>query len=157
MMSGTEPIDDLCATISRLADGDRTRTLAVAESLTGGNIAAALSRAKNSGDWFAGGIVAYRPEVKHGLLEVPDGPVVCAEAASAMATSTARLLGADVAVAVTGEGGPQPQEDEPGTVWFGVFSDGHAETQRRRFEGEPAEIVEATTIEALRLFVSSLT
>ncbi|MGC5245975.1 CinA family protein [Gordonia sp. DT219] len=148
---------DLCATLSRLAgEGEENTIIAVAESLTGGSIAAALSRAESSGDWFAGGVVAYRPEVKHGLLRVPDGPIVSAAAAAAMAESTARLLQADLVVAVTGEGGPQPQEDAPGTVWFGVCTHGRTETSKHRFDGEPSQIVEATTLHALELLVDGL-
>ena len=81
----SDPIDALC---SELADLIEERpTVAVAESLTGGGIASALSRASTSGDWFAGGIVAYQPHVKHGLLEVPPGPIVSAQAAETMRLS----------------------------------------------------------------------
>ncbi|MGC4961266.1 CinA family protein [Gordonia sp. DT101] len=130
--------------------------IGVAESLTGGNIAASLSRASGSGNWFSGGIVAYHPEVKFGLLDVPDGPVVCATAAEAMARNAARLLGADLVVAVTGEAGPDPQEDEAGTVCFGIFDHGKTFSAEARFAGEPAEIVRATVEHALRLLLSRL-
>lgn len=49
---------------------------------------------------------AYASDVKHELLTVPLGPVVSAQAAAAMADGVRRLLRADVAVAVTGAGGP---------------------------------------------------
>ena len=48
--------------------------LAVAESLTGGELAARLARGKNADEWFRGGIVAYQPRVKAELLGV-DGPL----------------------------------------------------------------------------------
>lgn len=147
----SDPIDALC---SELADLIEERpTVAVAESLTGGGIASALSRASTSGDWFAGGIVAYQPHVKHDLLEVPPGPIVSAQAAETMASNTARLLGADLVVAVTGEAGPEPQEEDPGTVWFGVVSGGRVFSRRKVFDGDPPEIVEATTLHALRLLI----
>jgi len=93
------------------------RTLAVAESLTGGLLASVFARASGSSEWFRGGVVAYSSAVKHDLLDVPEGPVVSAAAARAMASGAGRLLGADVAVAVTGVGGPGQQDGEPpGTV-----------------------------------------
>jgi nicotinamide mononucleotide (NMN) deamidase PncC len=64
------------------------RTLAVAESLTGGLLASAFARASGSSEWFRGGIVAYSSTVKYDLLDVPDGPVV-SEAAAAMARGLA--------------------------------------------------------------------
>lgn len=149
-----DDMERICDDIAAKAEG-RVR-IGVAESLTGGNIAARLSRARGSGDWFSGGIVAYRPEVKYGLLEVPDGPLVCAAAAAAMARSTARLLDADLVVAVTGEAGPDPQEDEAGTVCFGLFDGGETASDERRFGGEPGEIVAATVAHALRMLLSRL-
>ena len=74
-----------------------------------------------------------------------------------MATSVAELLGADLAVAVTGAGGPQPQDGQPpGTVWFGVFVDGSARTELRHFDGDPGDVVEATTAHALFLLEDAL-
>lgn len=131
-MSEPDESDSIDALCSELADLIEERpTVAVAESLTGGGIASALSRASTSGDWFAGGIVAYQPHVKHDLLEVPPGPIVSAQAAETMASNTARLLGADLVVAVTGEAGPEPQEEDPGTVWFGVVSGGESSAGAR--------------------------
>jgi nicotinamide mononucleotide (NMN) deamidase PncC len=61
------------------------RTLAVAESLTGGLLASAFARASGSSEWFRGGIVAYSSAVNRDLLDVPGGPVVSEVAAVAMA------------------------------------------------------------------------
>jgi hypothetical protein len=58
------------------------RTIAVAESLTGGMIASALAQAQQASQWFRGSLVAYSTQVKHHLLEVPDGPVVSGDAAT---------------------------------------------------------------------------
>lgn len=103
-----------------VAARDRKLTIATAESLTGGRISAVLGAAPSSSEWYRGSIVAYASSVKHGLLQVPDGPVVSEPSARAMVTSVAELLGADLAVAVTGAGGPQSQDGQPpGTVWFG--------------------------------------
>nr|WP_242484518.1 CinA family protein [Rhodococcus sp. MS16] len=130
----------------------RGLTVATAESLTSGNIAAHLGKAPDAGSWFSGGIVAYSPAVKHSVLHVPDGPVVCEDAVRVMAHSTATLMGATLALAVTGEAGPEPQEDQdPGTVWFGVVDHGVAETEKQVFSGEPEDILAATVEHAIKL------
>lgn len=49
------------------------RTIAVAESLTGGMVATALAAAEAAGEWSRGSLVAYSSEAKHELLGVPDG------------------------------------------------------------------------------------
>ncbi|MDF3312601.1 CinA family protein [Rhodococcus sp. T2V] len=135
----------------------RRLTIATAESLTGGRISTVLGAAPSSSEWYRGSIVAYASSVKHGLLQVPDGPVVSESSARAMATTVAELLGADLAVAVTGVGGPGPQDGQPpGTVWFGVLSGGAARTELRHFDGEPGEVVEATTAHALFLLDDAL-
>ncbi|PYE17470.1 nicotinamide-nucleotide amidase [Williamsia limnetica] len=142
-----------CEQLAELAE-QNDRVIATAESLTAGNIAAELGRASESGDWYSGGIIAYRKQVKHDVLHVPDGPVVSEAAATAMARSTAALLGADLTVAVTGEAGPETQEDvPPGTVWFGVYDNGSVQTLHRVFEGEPPDVLAATIATGVDLLI----
>ena len=144
-------LDDVCEQLATAATR-RGLTVATAESLTSGNIAAHLGKAPDAGSWFSGGIVAYSPAVKHSVLHVPDGPVVCEDAVRVMAHSTATLMGATLALAVTGEAGPEPQEDQdPGTVWFGVVDHGVAETEKQVFSGEPEDILAATVEHAIKL------
>jgi nicotinamide-nucleotide amidase len=149
--------DALAAEVARLAQ-DSGRTVAVAESLTGGMVAATLARAEASSRWFRGALVAYASEVKRELLDVPEGPVVSATAAAAMARGARRLLGADVAVATTGAGGPSPQDGvPPGTVYVAVaVEDGDREVRRLALEGEPSEVCAAAAAEALRGLVAAL-
>jgi nicotinamide-nucleotide amidase len=100
---------------------ERGATLAVAESLTGGLVASRLVNVPGASDWFRGGVVSYASDVKYSLLGVPEGPVVSAEAAGAMADGVRRVLGADVGLAVTGVAGPDPQEGHPpGTVFMAM-------------------------------------
>jgi len=133
------------------------RTVAVAESLTGGQLAAALAEAAGAAEWFHGGVVAYSRTVKHGLLEVPDGPVVSPAAAQAMAATAARLTGADVAVAVTGVGGPDEQDGEPvGTVWFGICDQGDVRAEKARYDGAPDEVLVAARQHALELLAAAV-
>lgn len=128
------------------------RRIATAESLTGGRISCFLGAAPDSSEWFRGSIVAYSSAVKHELLHVPPGPVVSAQSAGAMATSTARLLGADTVIAVTGAAGPTAQDGhEPGTVWFGLYNRGAVSTEMQTFAGDPADVVEQTAHHALSM------
>ncbi|MEU8900551.1 CinA family protein [Nocardia sp. NPDC048505] len=131
-------------------------SIAVAESLTAGNLAAALGAAPGAGDWFRGGIVAYSRAVKHDLLKVPPGPVVCEAAARAMADGVRSLLEADLAVAVTGAGGPDPQDREPpGSVWFAVATVDGTVATHRQFDGPPEQVLEHTVDHALALLLAA--
>lgn len=146
----------LAADLPDLLD-DRGWTVATAESLTGGTIASVLAAAPSAQEWFRGSVVAYTPEVKFGLLGVPEGPVVTEECASTMATSTARLLGADVVVAVTGVGGPDPDEGEPaGTVWFALATPEGVHTEKVVFDGGPPQVLTSTTERAIGLLRDTL-
>jgi nicotinamide-nucleotide amidase len=124
--------------------------LAVAESLTGGELSAKLAAAPDASDWFRGGLVAYAREVKYEVLGVPRGPVVSEVAATTMADGVAALLGADVAVAVTGVAGPDDQDGQPpGTVWMAVHDGTGTASRLHHFDGEPAQVVDATCAAAL--------
>src|SRR3954447_15933565 len=128
--------------------------VAVAESLTGGELSARLASTPGSSAWFRGGVVAYASDVKHELLDVPPGPVVSESAATAMARGVCRLLGAEVATAVTGVGGPDPRDGEPpGTVWLALCDEGTVTARLERLDGSPAEIVDATCACALEWLV----
>lgn len=124
---------------------DHDVALAVAESLTGGSLAARLARLSGAGEWFRGAIVAYSAEVKHDLLDVPPGPVVSEPAVRAMAEGAARLLGADLTIGVSGEAGPEPQDDVPvGTVWMAICDGGETVARALHLDGDPGEVVGAT-------------
>ncbi len=157
-MSHDEENARIASEISGLARST-SRTVGVAESLTGGAVCAALAAAESSSEWFRGGLVAYSSEVKHAVLDVPDGPVVSAEAAHAMGTGARTLFAADLVLAVTGAGGPEPQSgQEPGTVFLAVVdgSDAGSEPVHRHFDGDPAEVCAAAVTAALELLVERL-
>jgi nicotinamide-nucleotide amidase len=142
--------------VARLALA-RGRTIAVAESLTGGMIATALAQAPQASQWFHGSLVAYSTAVKHEVLDVPAGPVVSAEAAAAMARRVRALLLADVSVALTGAGGPSGQDGhEPGTVFLAVHSRDRDQVRRLDLPGEPAAVCTAATLSALDALVDAL-
>jgi nicotinamide-nucleotide amidase len=148
--------DELAGQVAALA-AEQGVTIAAAESLTGGLVAQPLAAAKGAGDWFRGALVAYASEVKHDVLDVPPGPVVSAESAVAMARGVRRLLGADVAVAVTGVGGPDEQDGcAPGTVYVAVDRDGTPQVRRLDLTGDPPEVCAASATQALRMLVDEL-
>lgn len=157
----TDSPDELTPTAEGLAEQigalatRHSRTIATAESLTGGKLACHFAAAPDSSDWFRGSVVAYSSEVKYDVLAVPVGPVISEACAAAMATGVAKLLQADWAVAVTGVGGPDDQEGQPpGTVWFGVSVDGAVHVELQHFSGDPEEILEQTTLHALTLLLT---
>jgi nicotinamide-nucleotide amidase len=105
--------------------------------VTGGLVGSRLTEVPGSSDWFQGSIVSYDSEVKFDLLGVPRGPVVNEATAEAMARGARRLLGADVALGVTGVAGPAEQDGRPvGTVCFGVDIQGEVTSSTVRFPGE---------------------
>jgi nicotinamide-nucleotide amidase len=134
---------DVSAIGRRLADGGTH--LAVAESLTGGELSSRFATCEGSSEWYRGAIVAYSSDVKRALLDVPDGPVVSETAVTAMAEAVAKLLEAEVGVAVSGVAGPAPQDDQPpGTVWLAIHLAGRTHTRLERFTGDPPEVVDST-------------
>ncbi|MGO2746677.1 CinA family protein [Microbacterium sp.] len=109
--------------IDRISELARTRHLriAVVESLTSGALAHTVGAGEGASDWFAGGIVAYMTDVKQRLLTLEPGVDPCsAECAEQLAAGGLALFAADVCVATTGVGGPDPEDGhEPGTVYLG--------------------------------------
>jgi nicotinamide-nucleotide amidase len=143
-------LSDLAEAAGRSAH-DRGVSVAVAESLTGGAIAQQLAKAADAGDWFAGGVVAYRNETKYRVLAVPEGPVVSPGCARAMALGVLYLTDADAAVAVTGVGGPGPEEGQAaGTVFLATATREGVHDVALTLGGGPEEVVASTVEHALR-------
>jgi nicotinamide-nucleotide amidase len=137
--------DPAAQRIGELLTGDG-RTLAVSESLTGGELSARFAATPGSGDWYRGAVVAYASDVKYDVLGVPPGPVVSERAAAGMVDGVVQLLGAEVGIAVTGVAGPEPQDGcEPGTVWFAVQDAEGTHTKVEHFDGSPRDVVDRTT------------
>ena len=130
----------------------RGLSLGIAESLTGGLMGARFTSVPGASDVFRGAIVSYASEVKFSLLGVPEGPVVTADAARAMAEGARRALGADVALATTGVAGPAEQEGQPvGTVFLGLAMHGSSEAQQVQLPGDRQRIRQYAVISAVNL------
>jgi nicotinamide-nucleotide amidase len=129
----------------------RGLTLAVAESLTGGLVAARLVDVPGASTWFRGAVVSYASDVKFSVLGVPEGPVVSSEAAAAMAAGVRDLLGADVGLGVTGVAGPESAEGHaPGTVFLGaVVGDDTPVTARVTLPGDRVRVRQFACISLL--------
>lgn len=138
---------------------DRTLSLAVAESLTGGLIGATLTTVPGASAVYAGGVVAYASRLKTDLLGVPtalirERTVVSEDVALAMAIGLQERTDADWVISVTGVAGPDPQEGhEPGEVWICVAGPRipslpqFRQTERFHFEGD-REAIRSATVDA---------
>lgn len=144
--------------VDQLADAAASRdlTIAVAESLTSGALSSAIGRGEGAGRWFAGGVVAYQVSSKNRALGVDADIDPCsARCAVQMAEGVRVLLGADLAVSVTGVGGPDPEDGHaPGTVYVGVADASGADAELHEFEGEPAEVIAQSVEVALRMLLA---
>ena len=134
------------------------KRLATAESLTGGGIGQAITSVSGASAVFAGGIISYTNEVKHKVLGVPveildTCGAVSAPVAKAMAEGARRVIGADVAVSVTGLAGPDGDEfgNPVGTVFIGYADEQTAFAREYHFTGDRAGIREQTIEAALAL------
>ncbi|AEW96892.1 MULTISPECIES: CinA family protein [Streptomycetaceae] len=140
----------------------RGATLAVAESLTGGLVAAEVTEVPGASRVFRGSVTAYATELKRELLGV-DGQLLAArgavdpDVACAMAQGVRQLLGADWGVATTGVAGPEPQDGQPvGTVHIAVTGPYGTNRRALRLDGDRAGIRRATVTAALELLTDAL-
>ena len=146
------------ALLAALAAEDRT--LAVAESLTGGLVAAAVVEVPGASAVLRGGVVAYATDVKATVLGV-DRELLAArgavdpDVAVAMAEGVRRLLDADVGLATTGVAGPDPQDGHPpGTVHVAVVTAAGPVVRSLRLPGGRAAVRQAATAAVLELAAS---
>ena len=136
---------------------DRGWTLAVAESLTGGLVAATVVEVPGASAVLRGAVVAYATDLKASVLGV-DQELLAArgavdpEVARQMAEGVRRQLRADVGLATTGVAGPDPQDGRPpGTVHVAVVTPRGSEVCSLVLSGDRAQIRAATVREALSL------
>jgi nicotinamide-nucleotide amidase len=154
-------IEALAATAIELLIA-RDETVATAESLTGGLVAAALTTVPGSSAVVRGGVVAYATELKAALLGVPADLLerhgaVHGAVAEAMAEGARDRLGASTGVATTGVAGPDPAEGKPvGMVFVAVAGPGGLASRQLALTGDREEIRAATVASVLGLLISAL-
>ncbi|MFN2582351.1 MAG: CinA family protein [Candidatus Dormibacteria bacterium] len=135
---------------------ERGHTVAVAESCTGGALAALLTSVPDASEFFRGGIVAYQTAAKEALLGVHRSTIdadgtVSADAAKEMARGARDVLGADVGIGITGVVGKATEGKPPGLVYAAV-ADGAAEhVAELKSDGSPEQIRADAVRAALRL------
>jgi nicotinamide-nucleotide amidase len=145
---------------------ERGETVAVAESLTGGLVAAALTEVPGASRAFRGSVTAYATELKRDLLGV-DGTLLAergavdSDVARGMAAGVRAALGADWGIATTGVAGPDPQTgpgDHPvGTVYVAVVGPGDmGKVATLRLNGDRAEIRKESARSVLALLSDEL-
>ncbi|MGW2179207.1 CinA family protein [Streptomyces sp. NPDC001732] len=141
----------------------RGETLAVAESLTGGLVAAELTSVPGASRSFRGSVTAYATPLKRDVLGV-DGALLAErgavdpEVARQMAAGVRRALGADWGMATTGVAGPGPQDGKPvGTVYVAVAGpDGAEKMAALRLNGGRADIRKESVRSVLALLSAEL-
>ena len=141
------------------------KTMATAESCTGGSIAQLITSNPGSSAYFKGGVVAYSNELKNKLLGVPDKIIeeygaVSQEVAELMAVGARENLGTDYAVATTGIAGPDGGSDEKpvGTVWIAVAGANGVSSKKYVFKhNRERNIIRSTHIalNMLRIFIQT--
>jgi nicotinamide-nucleotide amidase len=113
-------IDSLAVTVILAMQG---RSVATAESLTGGQLGSTITAIPGASKIYRGGVIAYASDLKTDLLDVSqsllaEGGAVQAQVALEMATGAAQRLDAEFGLAVTGVAGPDSQDGHlPGTVF----------------------------------------
>jgi nicotinamide-nucleotide amidase len=135
------------------------RTVAVAESCTGGLMSARLTDRGGSSAYFLGGVVAYSNEAKisHAGVDaelIARYGAVSTEVADALADGAAERFGAEIGIGITGIAGPDGgTEDKPvGTVCFSVSSrEGQRITRTTRLPGDRADVRDRSTTVAMHL------
>jgi len=136
----------------------RRRTLAVAESCTGGMLGAALTEVPGSSAYFLGGVISYADAVKLEQLGVPDATLrrygaVSEQTAAAMASGVRDRLKADVGVSITGVAGPHAEGSKPVGLTFIGIAAGAVTTHHFQWTGDRWDNRRRSVIAALELLV----
>lgn len=138
------------------------RKLALAESLTGGSVAAAIVDIAGASEILRGSVVSYASDLKVSVLGVNadlvrEHGVVNAQTALQMARGAASVLGADIAVATTGVAGPGPSEGcDAGTVYLASVIGSSEVVMKCLFVGDRNAVRKRTTLAALQLVLAHL-
>ena len=148
--------------VGKLLEGRRL-TLGLAESCTGGMIAARITGVPGSSAYFKGCVVSYDNSVKENVLgvsgwELESCGAVSGEVARSMAVGSRRLLDSDISLGVTGIAGPGGGSPEKpvGLVYIALSSSERIITKEMRLKGNRAEVREQVVVSALELLQNYL-
>ncbi|MGA9325061.1 MAG: CinA family protein, partial [Salegentibacter sp.] len=137
---------------------EENKTIATAESCTGGRIANLLSTPAGASVYFKGSVVSYATSSKEDILKIPKSliekhSVVSAEVAEAMANNVRELFDTDYAISTTGNAGPSKgdSEAEIGTVFIGVATPQNTFTRKFVFGDHREKVIGKTVNKAMEL------
>jgi PncC family amidohydrolase len=146
---------DLAERLAEVLRG-RRETLAVAESCTGGLLAAYLTEVPGSSEYLWGGAVVYSAAAKQRILGldaafVEQHGTVSSETTEALASAAREVSGSTYGAAITGWAGPTGGDelDPVGTVYVALAKPNGVETRRYRFGGERSEVRREAVVSAI--------
>ncbi len=132
---------------------ERSLTLGLAESLTGGMVSSRITSVPGASEYFKGCVVSYATEVKRSVIGVTAPLVVSELAASEMAHGVRERLGCDIGLSLTGVAGPESQEGvAPGVVHLAISGPGSSKASRElKLPGDRDRVRELAATSALDL------
>ena len=137
-------------------------TIAVAESLTGGLVAASLTEIPGASKVFKGSITAYVDEIKQNVLEVNEETIlkftsISEQVALEMAINVRTIMKSDIGISTTGVAGPEKSAGfAPGLVFVAISIGDHNMCQKLEITGDRSKIRNQTVHEILQLTLSRL-
>ena len=137
-------------------------TIAVAESLTGGLVAASLTEIPGASKVFKGSITAYADEIKQNILEVNEETIlkftsISEQVALEMAINVRTIMKSDIGISTTGVAGPEKSAGfAPGLVFVAISIGDHNMCQKLEITGDRSKIRNQTVQEILQLTLSRL-
>jgi nicotinamide-nucleotide amidase len=139
-------------------------TVAFSESVTCGMAAEKLSACKGASDVLKGAVVCYSPEVKTGLLKIPEQVILkhtceSQKVTDLLAKNLSNVIKADIYAALTGlasAGGTENKDKPVGTIFFSVIYKNKRYSERKRFRGSPSEIREKACFALYKLIGSKI-
>ena len=141
----------------------RGKTLAVAESCTGGVIASKFTAMAGASNYFLGGVVAYANEAKRDILGVSMDDIECFGAVSEvvaleMAEGVRRITGADYAIATTGIAGPMggSKQKPVGTVWMAIATPEGSRAVMRNSGTDRGQIISRASAYAIEMLYEEI-
>ena len=142
--------------------GQRHLTISVAESLTGGLVAASLTQIPGASAVFKGGIIAYRDETKEQFLKVDSALItkftsISEPVAQSMAINIREIMNTDIGIATTGVAGPDKSEGfAPGIVFVAISIGDHNICQKLELVGDRTQIRDQSVNAIFKLTLSQV-
>lgn len=134
------------------------KTLAIAESCTGGSISQAITANAGASQFFKGSVVSYATESKVNILnvaaeDIKTHSVVSEQVAKAMAKGVLKLYNTDYAISTTGNAGPSKGDADAdvGTVWIGIATKNRVYAEVFKFSNQREKTIKKATNKAFEM------